>query len=104
MGETTLGKKLRRERTSAEGRKAKEIFQSHDSARSERSWEIEIQMGKVIERSADRGTWAEGGDMRLSPERARGEDRIRDSQRSSRSHVVGLRGRGRGYHRDGLAV
>ena len=53
-----------------EGRKAKGVFQSHDSARSERSWEIEIQMRKVIERSADRGTWAEGGNMRLSPQSA----------------------------------
>ena len=69
--ETTLGKKLRRERTSVEGRKAKERFQSHDSARSERSWEIEIQMRKAIERSADRGTWAEGGNTQLSPQRAR---------------------------------
>ena len=63
-----------------EGRKAKERFQSHDSARSERSWEIEIPMRKVIERSADRGTWVEGGNVRLSPQSAsegRTESRIR---------------------------
>ena len=51
---------------SATSRKAKGVFQSHDSARSERSWEIEIPMRKVIERSADRGTWTEGGNMRLN--------------------------------------
>ena len=84
--ETTLGMKLRKERTSVEGRKAKGIFQSHDSARSERSWEIEIQMRKVIERSADRGTWAEGGVMRLSPKSA-SEGR---TESGIRSKVAGI--------------
>ena len=84
--ETTLGKKLRRKRTSVEVRKAKGIFQSHDSARSERSWEIEIQMRKVIERSADRGTWAEGGNMRPSPQSA-SEGR---TESGIRSEVAGV--------------
>ena len=69
-----------------EARKAKGVFQSHNSARSERSWEIEIQMRKVIERSADRGTWAEGGNMRLSPKSA-SEGR---TESGSRSEVAGI--------------
>ena len=68
--ETTLGKELQKERASAAGRKAKEGFQSHDSVRSEQSWKFESPIRKVITRSADQGTWAEGGNMWLSPESA----------------------------------
>ena len=55
-GETTLGKKSRGKWMSAAGRKAKEVFQSHDSVRSERLWEIESPIRKVIARLADQGT------------------------------------------------
>ena len=70
-----------------EVRKAKGIFQSHDSARSERSWEIEILMRKAIEQSADRGTWAEGGNMRLSPQSA-SEGRTESGIRSEVARIT----------------
>ena len=53
---------------SAASRKAKGVFRSHDSARSEQLWEIEIPMRKVIAQSADRRTLAEGRELQLSPE------------------------------------
>ena len=57
---------------------------------------------RAIGRSGDLGRGRKY--VAKSKERVRGEDRIRDSQQSSRNHVVSLRGQGWGYHRDGLAV
>ena len=45
---------------SVAGRKAKEVFQSHNSVRSERLWEIESPIRKVIAQSADQGALGQG--------------------------------------------